>query len=471
MYKFEFKIIICLVFGLLWASSHNAQAADHRQVAEAIKKIEAHIQQHVQKRQIPGCAIAVVFRNQIIYMHGFGVRSMGKEGKIDPDTVFQLGSISKPIAATLTALLEHQGLLNVEDPVSDYLPGFRLHQQDPRSLKIKNVLSHTSGVPRGGFNHLIERFTPYSEIRRALQKSRTHATPGRRYDYHNAMYGLLAEITQAATYRSFPDALHFTLLKPLQMKNTSATFLGLCRSPNRASPHTKNHRGVLCACEPYSRGYYNVAPAGGINSSARDMAIFLKAQMGGYPEILPPKVLARMQTPVVSTNNMMARSKNPYYGLGWRIIEYANQKLVYHGGWLKGFTNFLAFMPEHQLGIVILHNADTRFSCRAAMKFFDTALGLPNAAEPSVRLAKKKMLNGKLLAKAPVPPLSKGLTAREKSVKRLASSPEKKLVVKKGLPQEKLFAKKVGLTTPTKEKLAKKKIAKRKAKKSKAKVV
>lgn len=402
MHPFKLKTLNYLFLGLLLLSGNNtATALDSQKVFDAIKKTEQHILFHVNKKQIPGCAIAVVYQNQIIFMNGYGVRSFGKADKIDSDTVFQLGSVSKPIAATLTTLLENQGLLSVEDPVSNYLPNFALNnRQPPRTLKIKNLLSHTSGVPRGGFNHLIETFTPYPEIMKALQKPRINIMPGCRYDYHNAMYGLIAEVTKAVTYQSFPDVLHAKLLKPLQMKNTSATFVDLYCAPNRASPHTRSRRGALCACEPYSQGYYNVAPAGGINSSVRDMAIFLKAQMGGHPEVIPHTVLAKMQTPIIPTNNMIgsARSKNPHYGLGWRIVEYADQKLVYHGGWLKGFTNFLAFMPEQQLGIVILHNADTKFSSKAAMKFFDMALGLPDA-EPlikQVQKMKKKKAKAKL---------------------------------------------------------------------------
>lgn len=402
-------ILSALLLGLLLFLCGNTAEAldpkklDPKKLAEAIKKTEQHILLHLDRKQIPGCAVAVVYQNQIIFMNGYGVRSFGKTDKIDLDTVFQLGSVSKPIAATLTTLLENQGLLSVEDPVSNYLPNFALNnKQPPKALKIKNLLSHTSGLPRNGFNHLIETFTPYPEIMKALQKPRISVLPGRRYDYHNAMYGLIAEVTKAATYQSFPDALQSKLLKPLKMNNTSATFTDLFCNANRASPHTKGRRGTLCPCEPYSQGYYTVAPAGGINSSVRDMAIFLKAQMGGHPEVVPHKVLAKMQTPVIPTKNMIgsARSKNPHYGLGWRIVEYADQKLVYHGGWVKGFTNFLAFMPDQQLGIVILHNADTKFSSKAAMKFFDAALGLPD--EPLIKqghkMKKKKAMKAKAKA-------------------------------------------------------------------------
>ncbi len=360
----------------------EVSALEAKDIVTAIKKVEEQIQDNVEKRRIPGCAVAVVYKNHVIFINGYGVRSIGKEDKVDLDTVFQLGSVSKPIASTLAVVLEEKGYLNLDSPVSEYLPNFNLQNQPADLLKVKNVLSHTSGVPRSGFNHLIETFTPYPDIMATLQKTRVVTQPGMKYDYHNAMYALISEIIEAATHQNFQEALKTNLLDPLHMHNTSTTFEGLFISLNHASPHVRSGKGLVPA-EPYSQGYYAVAPAGGINSSIRDMAIFLKAQLGGYPKIVSRKVLEKMQTPMIPTHSLLSggRSKNPAYGLGWRIIDYADQKLVYHAGWVKGFTNFLAFMPDQELGIVVLHNADTRFTTPLVVKFFETALGLPEIKE------------------------------------------------------------------------------------------
>lgn len=369
-------------------------------IVNAIRKTEAQIHNFIERKQIPGCAIAVVYRNNVIFMSGYGVRTIGKDDKIDANTVFQLGSISKPIAATLATMLEEKGKLNVEDPVIQYLPDFTLNNKsDPTTFKVKNVLSHTSGVPRNGFNNLIENFTPYPEILSAIQQIRAR-TPGQKYDYHNAVYSLIGKITEKVTSLSFAEALRNYLTHPLQMKSTTATYEGLMQNINRASPHTRNGKGALCACEPYSQGYYAVSPAGGINSSVHDMAIFLKAQMGGHTNVLSRNVITKMHTPIIPTTNYLGRgrSSDPSYGLGWRIINYADQKLVYHGGWLKGFTNFLAFMPEQELGIVVLHNGDTKFSSRLAQGFFDVALGLPEVKDTGIKGGKSK--KGKKASKA-----------------------------------------------------------------------
>lgn len=409
------SLLVCL-FG-----STPLFALEAKNIVAAIQKMEEQIQDNIQKKRIPGCAVAVVYKNHIIFINGYGVRTIGKDDKIDLDTVFQLGSVSKPIAATLAAVLEDKGILDLDDPVSQYLPGFTLHKQEPTSLKITNVLSHTSGVPRSGFNNLIETHTPYPDIMATLQKTRVVTLPGLRYDYHNAMYGLISEIIEAATHTTFQEALKVNLLQPLNMRSTSATFDGLFLGMNYATPHTRGGKAGLTPAEPYSQGYYIVAPAGGINSSIRDMAIFLNAQLGGYPKIVSRKVLAKLHAPVIPTHSMLSggRSKNPSYGLGWRIIEYADQKMVYHSGWVKGFTNFIAFLPESELGIVLLHNSDIRFCTPIVVKFFEAALGLPEMKETSKASKKIKALK-KTKASKKAAPKAKG-KAKAKKKKKAAN--------------------------------------------------
>jgi beta-lactamase class C len=376
---------ISLLLGIQPCYSYPATNID-----EAIAKLDMYIKLQVQRKHIPGCAVAVVYQNKVIFMHGYGVKSIGKPEKIDADTVFQLGSVSKPVAASLVSILENKGFIKFEDPVHHYLPQFALNSRQPqRTVKIKHILSHSTGVPRAGFNNLIESHASYPHILKALQNTPVRSAVGKQYDYHNAMYGLLSNITESATGVSFQHSLEANLLKPLKMTNTSATLSGLLQTTNRATPHVRNQRGALMPCDHYSKGYYNVAPAGGINSSIRDMAIFLKAQLGGYPEVLNHRALARIQLPQIPTQNSLSASdappqtiKNARYAYGWRVVDFAHSKLVFHGGWVKGFTNFIAFMPEHEVGIVVLHNSEAKFSSRAAVKFFESLLKLPLNKQP-----------------------------------------------------------------------------------------
>jgi len=400
-----------------------------------LSQLEKHVLNQIQKKQIAGCAIAIVYRNEVVFLRGYGVKSMGRNEKIDPDTVFQLGSVSKPVAATLASVLEHKGLLRLEDPVNYYLPDFSLKSsQSPSNLRIKHVLSHSTGVPRAGFNDLIESHASYNRILQSLKSTPVRSTVGKRYDYHNAMFSLISEITTAATRLPFKDALKQNLLIPLNMTRTSTTLAGLLNTPNRAIPHTRGRRGALVPCDTYTKGYYTVAPAGGINSSIKDMAIFLKAQMGGYPLVLNRSILSRIHAPHVTTKPSLSTFegspqliKNARYGLGWRIVDFDNHKLIFHGGWVKGFTNFIAFIPEKEVGIVVLQNAENKFSSKTAMKFLELFMDVPKRRGSSL-VPKKKLIP--ILQKKMTKPLKQKRSPLRKPILNRASvekrSPTKK---------------------------------------------
>lgn len=368
------------------------------QLQPALLKLDRRIKNALHQKQIPGCAVAVVYQNKVVFMKAYGDRTIGQTQPMDIDTVFQLGSVSKPVAATLLSILEEKGHLRLEDPVHHYLKDFSSHRST-HPLKIKHVLSHSTGIPRAGFNQLIESHTPYPKILQKLKSSRTRIAAGKHYDYNNAMYGTLSDITHAATHLPFREALRLHLLAPLQMNRTTTTLHGLLQTENRAIPHVKDRRGRLIACGSYSNGYYAVAPAGGINSSVRDMSTFLRAQLGAFPDLLSTRMLYRIHSPQVITQNVLGSAtrypeliKNGYYALGWRVTHFAQHKLVFHGGWVKGFTNFVGMMPEHKIGIVILHHSESKFSSKVGMEFFESFLNLPTP-----RLVKFKPILAKKL--------------------------------------------------------------------------
>lgn len=407
---FRLLSILCLFLGLAltqasYASSHHRFQSAH--IEHAVKQLDQYVQRHVRTKQIPGCAIAVVYQNTIVFMKGYGQRELGKEAPIDTDTVFQLGSVSKPVAATLLSILEHKGYLKLDDPVQDHLKHFALNnRRRSNTLRIKHVLSHSTGVPRAGFNQLIESHTPYQKIFRTLQSIPARTAAGKHYDYNNAMYALTSDITKAATQLSFKDALRLHLLEPLHMTRSTTTLEGLLGTPNRAAPHVRGPRGQLMARAEYSKGYYAVVPAGGINSSVRDMSTFLKSQMGAYPEVLNHRMLSRIQTPQIATHAVLGSAtrypqllKQGHYAMGWRVVHFANHTLVFHGGWLAGFTNFVGFMPEHKLGIIVLHNSESKFSSKVAVQFFESCLNLP--APPRASTVVRKMNSTRKLAKTP----------------------------------------------------------------------
>ncbi len=425
------KLKFWVLTAIFWVSqpifAFTAEQKAQQAIDPVLARYRTFFAQEVKRRHIPGTAVAIVYQGQVVWMEGFGVRNLKTREPVNLDTVFQLGSVSKPFAGTLAALLAQEGVLHFDDPVAQYLPGFHLERAPNASdLRLRHILSHSSGIPRAGFNHMIESYVPYKDIKSKMQSTKALCAPGRCFDYHNAMFSLIKDVVQQTTAQSFEQALKTRLLQPLHMDHTSASLEGLLNTYNYAQPHVRTKNG-MAALGSHSQGYYAVAPAGGVNSSIRDMAKFLQLQLGGYPGLLQPKYLAQLHSPYVVAHDGNQRYRHfrdrihgSYYGMGFRIMHFANHKVVYHGGMLKGFMNFMAVMPDKKVGIVILQNADTGFSWQTALRFFDMFLRLPEknwsgAPSPVNSTVVKRQYNKKLnvvAAKKKRPPSKSKIQAK-----------------------------------------------------------
>ena len=130
--------------------------------------------------------------------------------------------------------------------------------------------------------------------------------------------------------------------------------------------------------------YYRIPPAAGVNASARDMAQWLIGQMGHRQEVLPDELLEEIRTPQVETPGEIRgsgwrrdRLREAHYALGWRIYDYAGHTLVYHAGAVQGYRAITGFVPERDIGVVILWNSESAMPSALFPSTIDRALGLP----------------------------------------------------------------------------------------------
>lgn len=333
------------------------------------------------QKEIPGFAVGIVWRNEIVYLKGFGVQHVQAKQPITPYTVFQLASISKPIAGTLLCMLHAQQILSLEHPVVQYMPQFTL---EAGKLQVKHLLTHTTGLPRKGFSQLIElKNSTKANIVNQLNKTKPMGLPGSHFDYHNASFSLLEDIIEAATQKDFSYNLQARLLVPLGMMRTTLSYEELRQEINKAYPHIINDKGKLVPASGYSQGYYKIVSAGGINSCVADMCQFMIAQLGYKPEVVSQEMLTLLHQPFIKAPDFFTkfkgtsqRFKSSHYGFGWRILAYRNHTLLFHGGLLKGFHNSMVLMPEQEMGIIILQNCDSSNSWTMTMRFVDRILGL-----------------------------------------------------------------------------------------------
>jgi beta-lactamase class C len=327
-------------------------------------------------------AVAVVSKGKIIYMKGFGVRAIGRPEPVNLATRFQIGSISKAISSTLIAILNREQKISLDHPI-EAIPGATL----------RHILSHTTGIPSAGFNALIERGGSPLEAQEEIQKITLEEAPGEKFAYHNVVYNLLTAVVENHSGTSFESVLQAKLLKPLHMTGTSSTWEAFISEENRVAIHVlkkiKGKKGKPIKTDvqqaPYRKEYANFPAAGGFSSNIHDMALFLNAVMGARPDVLSPQDLEEFIHPVIHTPDQWHRTKKhrdriteTHYGLGWRHMTFAGHPVVFHGGMLRGFSTILAFLPDQEVGIIILQNANSSLASRLSMQFFDWVLGLPS---------------------------------------------------------------------------------------------
>jgi beta-lactamase class C len=331
-------------------------------VQKMLSQYEVFITNAIHAGHSPGAAVAIVKDSSIIFLKGFGLKEVGTPDSVDVNTVFRLGSVSKCFASVLTGALVNDHIFNWDDPVIQYVPDFALKtKESTEKLTLRHVLSHTMGLPYHAFTNMIEERAPLDTLFKELRNLDLVAEPGKVYSYQNVGYSVIGKVIESATKKSFEQALHDKLFIPLRMKNSSASFLAMVNNPNIARPHhfTRKHWVSV----PVSDTYYDVTPAGGVNASIADMALWLKALLGNNPEVLTDKTLSEIfqpQVKAISKNRNFWKWKKPkasFYALGWRVLMFKNDTIDYHGGYVNGYRSEVALDRKNKIAICVLTNS------------------------------------------------------------------------------------------------------------------
>jgi beta-lactamase class C len=184
---------------------------------------------------------------------------------------------------------------------------------------------------------------------------------GQAYSYQNVAYSLVGEAIHNATGKSYEAWMTEKVFGPLNMKNASIDFFSIMSHDNVAKPHMPKKDGWKKV--KINNTYYNVAPAGGINASIYDMAQWMVALLGNRPDVIKPETINDCFNPLIkapSKNRNYGRTsrlRDSYYGLGWRILHYPADTLVYHGGFVNGYRSEVAVSQKDNIAICILANS------------------------------------------------------------------------------------------------------------------
>lgn len=346
-------------------------------LAITLNEFEQNFEAGLREEEIPGAAVVIVKDGRIVFQKGFGVKEKGTFSRVDEQTVFRLGSLSKGFASVLTGVMVEEGVVSWDDPVSKYLPEFRLNDaRQTDRLQIKHLLSHTSGLPRHAYTNLIEDGLTLDSIIPRLEQVPLIANVGDQHSYQNAAYSAIEKILESQTNTSFNTLLHEKVFEPLAMDQTSVNYDGIKYSGNTAIPHIFRSRSLGRVPVPINEKYYNAVSSGGINASASDVGKWLLLLTGHHPEVISKEALEDIYKPFATIHNRRYSRywdgvNRSHYAMGWRVLDNDGQKIVYHGGYVNGYRSEIAFAPEDGVGICILLNTHSSYPSEVIPEFFN----------------------------------------------------------------------------------------------------
>ncbi len=350
--------------------------------------IESKVETRRKELGIPGMSLAIVKDDKVIYLKGLGLKDFEKKVAVTPDTQFAIGSATKAFTALSVLMSQDQGKLSLDDSPKKYLPYFKMFDPDAdKNILIRDLLSHSSGLNRTDLAMITGRLSR-SELIQVAAQAKPTAKLREKFQYQNIMFAAAGEIVAQVQKEPWEKFIPEKIFKPLGMNNSTMSMKQMQKAKDYSFGYEYNFDTKVTERKPF-REIDQVAPAGSINSSARDMAEWLRFVINGgtvggkrlvseksYEEWLKP------QMKIAGTTS---------YGFGWFLQEWNGLKVVQHGGNIDGFNSMVAMIPEKKIGFVMLTNVSGSSLGNELMQIvWENLIGAPKVDE-SVKLPVKTM--------------------------------------------------------------------------------
>jgi CubicO group peptidase (beta-lactamase class C family) len=323
--------VFSLLIPLLFNPAHESSTTTIN-----FNTLDSVIEAQMSKHSLPGVAVAVIEKDQVVYQKGYGVDGNGDP--ISPQTQMLIGSQSKSFTALAIAQLVEQGKLDLDTPVQTYIPWFRVADETASSqITINHLLHHTSGLSDSGFSILVPTDATLEEAVRSLSKARLTAPIGIQHQYFNMGYSVLAYLVELASGKTYAKYIRENILLPLGMNSSTA-------DPTAYSDIPRGYTRVFSFPMPMSEDIpiYG-AGEGFIISTVEDMAKYATAFLNNDSGLVSTEMMNRILTPGPGS-----------YGMGWYIFD-SGAKIV-HGGANQTFRTEVNIYPNSERAFVLLTN-------------------------------------------------------------------------------------------------------------------
>ena len=344
------------------------------------KQIERYIKNEYPKNE-PGGAILVAKQGEIIYLGAFGKASLEDNIKNKPDFSYKIGSISKQFTAVGILMLQEEGNLNVEDPITKYVPDFPEH-----GITISQLLNHTAGVTNytnmadWPIENWVEERTPAQMIDLFKDKP-LDFQPGTDFRYSNSGYILLGAVIEAVSGMTYAEFINNRILKVVGMDHT---FYGDDKPENvtMAKGYTPSSDGKFKPAMELSMS--QAYAAGALVSSVGDQYKWIQA-------IRDNKLIREESREKAWTGATLPSGKKTHYGYGWMQDEIQGSPSIEHGGGIFGFVSIGVYLPQEDIFVSILTNRDGKSPQEMAVRIAAAVMNKPYIVEDEIALTEQQL--------------------------------------------------------------------------------
>ena len=369
--KLRWAALLIVILGagaLVWNIATDDEPSTE---GDRFDRIDAWVRDQMNDSRIPGIALAVVEDGETVHSAGFG--DDGRGNAITPDTPFWIGSNTKSITALAVMQLVEAGLVQLDDPVQQYLPEFRVDDPDASSrITVRHLLNQTSGLARvDGLRAIADtdEDDTLADVVADMDDLDLNRPVGESFEYSNlnsVVLGLLVERVTGTTWQQYVEA---SIFEPLGMARTFTA-----REDAKEHGLTATHRFVFgYPIRTDGRHLDGLAPSGYVYSTANDMARYLTAYSeGGVVDgnrVLSEAGIAEMLAPATNERTVLLQSERfrARYGAGWFVGPFgAADDARWHQGSLPHFTAWMVLLPESDQAVVVLINAGNQFEIGGA---------------------------------------------------------------------------------------------------------
>lgn len=338
-------------------------AAQKRSADTRLQDIDKELQSILETWKVAGFAVAVVEKNKVVYAKGFGFRDYEKKLPVTPNTLFAIGSCSKAFTSGLLGILREQSKIDFEESPRKYLSGFKFYNDAMNdNVILKDLMAHRTGLPRHDYSWYLFPTHDRDSLVDRIQYQEPFTGVREKWYYNNFMFLLQGVIAEKITGKSWEDNIREHFFAPLKMTTTNLSIKELEKAAEPSFGYEVRNEQIE------KMKYYDIAamsPAGSINSSVNEMALWLRTWIHGGKldgqQILPASYTREAISSQSIINDGLPTSEHPdvhggTYGYGWMVASYKGHYRVEHGGNIDGFSATASFFPSDSVGVVVLVN-------------------------------------------------------------------------------------------------------------------